>query len=116
VYQDEQFWAKLCFEYSPQGEPMIVSVVNREVSDDSNSERISGDQVYLRISGLANAYAFHYSVDGVKWNFVRYFHLGEPEGFLIGLSSQSPTGESCKAAFSEIKYKAVLLKDLRNGL
>lgn len=115
LYQDEGHWAKLCFEYSPQNQPMIVSVVTRDVSDDSNSEPISGIHVYLRISGMRNSYAFHYSVDGTRWNFVRYFHLGEPKDFRIGLSTQSPTGESCKTVFSEIKYSTEVIRDLRNG-
>jgi regulation of enolase protein 1 (concanavalin A-like superfamily) len=34
VYAHEHAWAKLCFEYSPQGQPMVVSVVTRGVSDD----------------------------------------------------------------------------------
>ena len=37
VRAGEDRWAKLCFEYSPQGEPMVVSVVNHGVSDDCNS-------------------------------------------------------------------------------
>jgi regulation of enolase protein 1 (concanavalin A-like superfamily) len=37
VWSNEQSWAKLCFEYSPQRDPMIVSVVTRVTSDDANS-------------------------------------------------------------------------------
>ncbi len=37
VYSNDALWAKLCFEYSPQQQPMIVSVVTRGVSDDCNS-------------------------------------------------------------------------------
>jgi hypothetical protein len=37
VRTDDRTWAKLCFEYSPQSEPMVVSVVTRGVSDDCNS-------------------------------------------------------------------------------
>ena len=37
VWLDETTWAKLCFEYSPQREPMVVSVVTRGTSDDCNS-------------------------------------------------------------------------------
>src|SRR5579864_4146218 len=33
VWSDEEHWAKLCFEYSPRGRPMIVSVVTRGPSD-----------------------------------------------------------------------------------
>jgi regulation of enolase protein 1 (concanavalin A-like superfamily) len=37
VSESDDVWAKLCFEYSPQHEPMVVSVVTRGVSDDCNS-------------------------------------------------------------------------------
>jgi hypothetical protein len=37
VYAQDQTWANLCFEYSPQNQPMIVSVVTRGASDDCNS-------------------------------------------------------------------------------
>src|SRR5689334_7246028 len=33
----DDVWGKLCFEYSPQGQPMVVSVVTRGLSDDCNS-------------------------------------------------------------------------------
>lgn len=36
VYVHDTLWAKLCFEYSPQQQPMIVSVVTRGVSDECN--------------------------------------------------------------------------------
>src|SRR2546421_7623127 len=45
---DDRTWAKLCFEYSPDREPMVVSVVTRDVSDDCNSFVVDGSQVWLR--------------------------------------------------------------------
>ena len=50
VYVSEGVWAKLCFEYSPQREPMVVSVVTREVSDDCNSFVVDGNSVWLRVA------------------------------------------------------------------
>ena len=52
LYADAAHWAKFCFEFSPQRQPMIVSVVNCEVSDDCNSVVIEGNSVYLRMSRL----------------------------------------------------------------
>jgi regulation of enolase protein 1 (concanavalin A-like superfamily) len=92
VRAGEDRWAKLCFEYSPQGEPMVVSVVNHGVSDDCNSVVIGGDTVYLRVSQSATATAFHYSRDGARWSFVRYFSIGSLDGLRVGFSSQAPTG------------------------
>ena len=45
----DTLWAKLCFEYSPQGQPMVVSVVTRGVSDDCNSVTMEDSSVYLRL-------------------------------------------------------------------
>jgi regulation of enolase protein 1 (concanavalin A-like superfamily) len=108
-------WAKLCFEYSPQGEPMVVSVVNRGVSDDCNSVVVKGKTAWLRVSQGETATAFHYSLDGTRWSFVRYFSLGSLVGLRVGFSSQSPTGKGCRSEFSDIRYKPGFPKDLRGG-
>ncbi len=115
VWQDEERWAKLCFERSPQGEPMIVSVVTRGASDDCNSVPVSGRSAYLRVTQMARATAFHWSADGARWSFVRFFSLGEPRPVRVGFSSQSPTGPGCRAVFSEIRYRPGTLRDLRSG-
>jgi uncharacterized protein len=110
-----ELWAKLCFEYSPQRQPMVVSVVTRGVSDDCNSAAIDGPQVYLRLAHTPQTTSFHYSRDGRYWHFVRYFTLGELGAVRVGFSAQSPTGQKCTATFSEITYRPEILKDNRNG-
>ncbi|HTS43742.1 MAG TPA: DUF1349 domain-containing protein [Puia sp.] len=116
VWAGDDAWAKLCFEYSPQKRPFVVSVVNNGLSDDCNHVPINGNKVYLRIAGLGNnIFAFHYSLDGRYWNMVRYFHIETKKEIKIGFSSQSPTGTSCKSIFSEINYNTKKLKDIRNG-
>lgn len=116
IYSDSTQWAKLCFEYTPQFQPMIVSVVNDELSDDSNHSLIESNEVYARIAGLGNgAYAFHYSLDGKFWHMARYFHLSSDIDFRIGFLSQSPRGDQCKSTFSEIQYSSEKLNDIRNG-
>ena len=116
VYGQGDRWAKLCFELSPAGKPTIVSVVNKGVSDDSNSVPIEGNRVFLRVAGLGEGvFAFHYSLDGQRWHLVRYFSLEDAEGLKVGFSSQSPTGESCQSIFSEIRYEKKKLEDLRSG-
>ena len=111
----ENLWGKLCFEFSPQGQPMIVSVVTRGRSDDCNSTVIDGNQVYLRLARLGQTFAFHYSEDGRTWPLVRYFTLGPVEKLLVGFSSQSPTGRGCRSRFSAITYAPGQLKDIRSG-
>ena len=113
--ESDKLWAKLCFEYSPQHEPMIVSVVTREVSDDCNSVVIDGHTVYLRAAVTPEAIAFHYSTNGTDWRLVRYFTLGKLQNLRVGFSAQSPTGQQCSAVFSDIRYRAGRLADYRNG-
>jgi uncharacterized protein len=115
IRASEDLWAKLCFEYSPQQQPMIVSVVTRGTSDDSNSVIIEGREVYLRMAFTPETITFHYSRDGSYWHLVRYFSLGKLDQVEVGFSSQSPTGQKCAAVFSEISYRAGVLKDNRNG-
>jgi uncharacterized protein len=113
LWADERTWAKLAFERSPQGEGMIVSVVTRGLSDDGNSTVVDGDAVWLRIARVGEAFAFHASADGERWDFVRHFALdGDPRpGFL----AQSPTGEGLVVTFTEIRARAARLRDLRSG-
>lgn len=115
LYVDDRHWAKLCLERSPQGQPMIVSVVANGVSDDCNSVVLDSATAYLRVAGLGTAFALHYSLDGVTWHFVRYFALQHSAGLRAGFSVQAPTGDGCTVTFSAICYAPVLLEDLRSG-
>lgn len=111
----DNLWAKLCFEYSPQRRPMIVSVVTRFVSDDCNSAEVDSAEIYLRVARTAQTLAFHFSHDGSVWQFVRYFTLGKLNSLRVGFSAQSPTGTKCAVVFSDISYRPGSLKDNRNG-
>lgn len=115
VWAGERTWGKLCFEYSPQGQPMIVSVVTRGVSDDCNSFDVQGNQVWLRIARIGQAIAFHASSNGTLWHFVRYFALDNDGPISVGFEAQSPTGEGCQAIFDHISYRAQRLTELRDG-
>ncbi|HET6449936.1 MAG TPA: DUF1349 domain-containing protein [Spirochaetia bacterium] len=115
AWQDPEHWAKLCFELSPQRQPMIVSVVNHGVSDDCNSVPVDIPAVFLRVAHLGRATAFHWSADGQAWSFVRFFSLGTTAQLRVGFSSQSPTGPGCRAVFSRVSYRAGALADLRGG-
>ena len=115
LYANESQWAKLCFEYSPQGEPMVVSVVTRDISDDANCSIIDSSFVYLRVSNLGKASVFHYSLDGKFWHFVRYFQLETNDPLHVGFLSQSPTGKGCEVKFTDIFYTNKKLEELRDG-
>ncbi len=115
VHAQPDHWIKLAFEYSPQGKPMIVSVVTRGTSDDCNAVPIDGREIYLRLSRSAPTFALHYSHDGAYWHMVRYFTLGQTETIKVGFAAQSPTGTGCTAVFSEINFRYETLTDLRGG-
>lgn len=115
LYQNEESWAKLCFELSPQNLPTIVTVVNRTVSDDCNSVSIESNSIFLRIAKLKHAFAFHYSIDSKYWHLVRYFKLEQNEDIAVGFSSQSPMGNACNTVFSRINYSLETINDIRDG-
>jgi uncharacterized protein len=115
VYQHAHAWAKLCLEYSPQRQPMVVSVVTRDVSDDCNALIMEARSAYLRVARLERAYAFHYSPDGQTWSLIRYFRLTEGGEVRLGFLAQSPLGSGCTATFAHIRYEPRLLADIRSG-
>jgi uncharacterized protein len=116
LYAHDGAWAKLCFERQPRGEAMVVSVVTRGVSDDANAFAVEGRQVWLRVSRLGAAHAFHASTDGATWQFVRHFALEPPDELAVGFLAQSPTGAGCAVQFDRIVYRPERLADLRTGV
>jgi len=115
IHGGDRSWAKLCFEYSPQGQPMVVSVVTRGVSDDANSMALDAHTVWLRVARIGPAYAFHASTDGTTWLFVRHFALETEEAPQVGFLAQSPSGDGCTVTFEDIRFEPRRLADLRNG-
>ena len=115
VYRSDTSWAKLCLERSPQGEPTVVSVVTKGVSDDCNSFPVAGGEIALRIARLGDCFAFHAAGGDGFWRLVRYFDLDGEGPVEIGFIAQSPTGEGCRARFDQIVYEARRLGELRNG-
>ena len=115
LWADVDHWAKLCFEYSPQGEAMVVSVVTNGFSDDCNSTLVAEDHVYLRVSRVGAGWAFHSSPDAEQWSFVRLFRLHTELPISVGFLSQAPMGDSCLASFEDIALVPTPPSDLRDG-
>lgn len=116
LWADETNWAKLCFEYSPAGDPTLVTVVCRGVADDSNSFTVDGDTAWMRISRVGRAYAFHGSVDGAHWELLRVFRLDAPHAEVrVGFEVQSPHGDGCAVRFDSIRFSRETLAALRDG-
>jgi uncharacterized protein len=116
LWIDERHWGKLCFEFSPAHEPMVVSVVNRGVSDDANAFVVPGRSVWLRVSRIDQTYAYHASTDGKYWRMIRFFRIAESSaGDKIGFEAQSPTGSGCAVTFDDIHFVTARLGDVRDG-
>jgi regulation of enolase protein 1 (concanavalin A-like superfamily) len=115
VYLSERRWAKLCYEYAPQGRPTAVTVVTHGISDDSNSFATGGAPLWLRITRSGRAWAFHAAHDGAYWELLRYFTLGEASGARVGFLAQSPLGDGCAAVFDAIALSQGAPADLRDG-
>jgi uncharacterized protein len=116
LWIDERHWAKFCFEFSPASEPMVVSVVTRDFSDDANAFVTPDRSVSLRVSRVDRVYAFHASTDGQTWRLIRVFTLGAAvDSHMIGFEAQSPTGDGCVVTFDRIRFTSERLGDLRDG-
>jgi len=116
LWAGETQWAKLAFEVSPQGEPMVVSVITDGRSDDANAFVVPGDAVWLRISRIKAACALHARLGDEPWRFVRHFPLPASDGLRAGFLAQAPMGEGATARFDEIRFVAERLADLRSGV
>jgi hypothetical protein len=116
IWSSNQRWAKLCFEFSPDMESMVVSVVTMGASDDANSFTTPTHWVWLRVSKIDHSYAFHASVDARSWKLIRVFTLGkESDDLKIGFVAQAPVGNGCEVSFSDIHFTSTRLLELRDG-
>ena len=113
LWHDEQTWAKLALERSPEGRSTIVSVVTRGRSDDCNSLALDQPRARLRLARIGDAFAFHLHAAG-SWQLIRHFSLGA-RPVRPGFLAQSPTGEGCTARFRGIELETRRLDDVRDG-
>ena len=117
LWLDERHWAKFCFEFSPAAEPMVVSVVTRDHSDDANAFVVPDQSVWLRVSRIDHVYAFHASTDGRTWRLIRVFTLGRgarwPHDRVRGPVARPVTVVS--VTFDRIRFTSERLGDLRDG-
>ena len=75
VMADPLVWAKACFEKTDFGTNAAVSVVTNHVSDDANGCNIAGESLWLQAARAGSHFAFHYSLDGVRYDMMRFFTL-----------------------------------------
>ena len=110
VYDDDDQWAKLAVEVTAAG-PTIVSVVTDTFSDDCNSTVLAQSSAWLRLARVGEAFAFHASDSGGRWELVRVFDRGaqhhvsassprpRPATGAPGPSTQSPSIAARSATF-----------------
>jgi len=113
VYQNENLWAKFCYENSVKKEPTIVSVVTRDYSDDCNSV-LAGKYAYMSVVRKGNEFSFFYSADNKNWNMIRNFNLNITGQIKLGFAAHGSRGDGFTAIFSEIRYKDEALSDMRD--
>jgi regulation of enolase protein 1 (concanavalin A-like superfamily) len=111
IMADHNNWAKLCYE-NFRGQPSIISVVTKQISDDCIGNAIGNTCPFLRISRYNQCFAFHYSIDGNTWFLVRYFGMEHIESLKIGVVSQSPAGEGCAMSFKCLRLAPNTNKDV----
>jgi regulation of enolase protein 1 (concanavalin A-like superfamily) len=90
VRQDEERWAKLCFESTNFGTTAAISVVSRGLSDDANGVDLAVPDVWFQLCRAGDTFGMQYALDGKSWRKVRRFSLALPPTVRIGLLGQSP--------------------------
>lgn len=112
IYQDENVWAKFCYENSVKKQPTIVSVVTHIYSDDCNS-MTTGDYAYMSVVKKGQQYSFFYSEDGTNWDMVRSFNLETKGKIKTGFAVHGSRGDGFTGIFSDIKFKERAIEDMR---
>ncbi|MNJ46103.1 hypothetical protein D3C77_412260 [compost metagenome] len=115
VMQDLNLWAKLCFEYTEFETHAAVSVVTNGISDDANGNNVEGNELWLQITRVGQSFAFHYSVDGNRYDMVRYFHLPVDDKVKVGFVPQAPAGKGGDRIYSEFSLESKTVNNIRMG-
>ena len=115
VRQDEERWAKLCYESTNFGTTAAISVVTRGLSDDANGVDLAVPDLWLQICRVGDAFGMQYAVDGKDWRKVRRFHLPLPRTVRIGALAQSPGDAGTSVDFLWFSVESRTVTDTRTG-
>ncbi|ETT53494.1 MULTISPECIES: DUF1349 domain-containing protein [unclassified Paenibacillus] len=116
MMQDLSVWAKACFELTDFDTHAVVSVVTNQTSDDANGCNIEGNEVWLQAARSGNAFAFHYSTDGVQFDMMRFFTLPVGDTVKVGLLAQAPTGDGGDRIYKDFSLEQRTVKNIRAGV
>ncbi|OLQ94290.1 hypothetical protein BIY21_00380 [Vibrio ponticus] len=115
IRSDEEHWAKLCIERCADDGISIVSVVTNTWSDDTNNECLASAHCHLRVIRQGDLIAFHYSLDGKVWRFVRKFPINWRETLQVGVAAQAPFVDGAEIEFSHIQLGSNTISNFRDG-
>lgn len=115
VMQDGNNWAKACFELTDFHTHAVVSVVTKGDSDDANGCNIDTPSVWLQVCRVGNSFAFHYSLDGNRYDMMRFFSLPAEQTIKAGLLAQAPTGDGGIRVYEKLSIENKTVKNIRAG-
>ncbi len=118
VHVGERAWAKLCLENSP-GRAHRLHGGHPGALRRLQLLHGGGSSVWLRVSRTGRAFAFHASLDGERWTFVRLFTPGRREGDRRGagrLPGAGADGEGCVVTYDHLEFRPAWPADLRDGV
>ena len=117
VMEDNDNWAKSCFEKTDFDTHAAVSVVTKNgASDDANGCNITGNTVWLRICRVNNSYSFLYSENGINYYMTRFFNLSGKETVKVGLLAQAPQGKGGIRIYENLSIVPKTVKKIRAGI
>ncbi len=115
LYQNNDLWAKLCYENSIAKKETVVSVVTKKYSDDCNSIQIPNNYIFLSIAKKGNEISFHCSLDNKNWYLVRHFRMNfNNDDLYVGFAIHCSKADKFTAEFSNIKYYSSSLDKMRS--
>ncbi len=115
VRQDEERWAKLCYESTDFGTTAAISVVTRGLSDDANGADLSVPDLWLQVCRVGDAFGMQYALDGKDWRKVRRFHLPLSRTVRVGLAAQSPGTAGTAVDFLWFSVESRTVTNTRTG-
>lgn len=117
VMEDNDNWAKSCFEKTDFDTHAAVSVVTKNgASDDANGCNITENTVWLRICRVNNSYSFLYSENGINYYMTRFFNLSGKETVKVGLLAQAPQGKGGIRIYENLSIVPKTVKNIRAGI
>ncbi len=115
VMQAEDVWAKICFEKTDFNTIAVVSVVTNGISDDANGCNITQEEVWLQMVRSGNGFGLHYSLDGERFDMIRFFSLPVDETVKVGFVAQAPTGDGGERYFKNPTLEHRTVQNIRAG-